>query len=128
MARIASSWRMEDAKLKTQIRFMKNYICLFTKTKGMDEPFVEMDMREVEEKEKLPEIEHWVSWRKGTEKPTWRRTSPVIREVQLKSLGGGRLVAGGRVQTSNSSNRTDTNQRIRHRYSSGSNDRVQRKK
>ena len=82
IGRIAADWRRNDSELKTQIRFIKDDVRLYTKRKGLNEPFVEVPMEELDETEKVPGIEMNVEWRRRNELPNWRRTSPVIREVK----------------------------------------------
>ena len=62
-------------------------------------------MEEVERVNKLPDIEPNVSWKKWSEHLTWRRASPEIREVNLKSLGGKQR------QTSSNSERQPSNKK-----------------
>ena len=82
------------------------------KTRGEDEPFTEVTLEEVEKTEKLPGIDMSVDWKRREEMPHWRRTSPVIREVRLKSLGegggGGRMMDGSQAKVSG---RKDTSKR-----------------
>ena len=123
LGKVAHEMRLEDPSLKTQIRFQKNDICLFTKVKGSDDPFVQFDMNIIEEKEKLPAIEFDIPWKKRVEHPPWRRTSPEIRQVTLKSLAQRTEVVPG----SRDSDRLDSKSR-RQRDSSGSGDRQITKK
>ena len=120
LGRIASDMRSKNRNLKTQIRFLQADIALFVKTKGSDDPFTEVMMEEVEETEKLPEIDQKAAWRRKAEQPPWRRTSPNTREIVLKSLAG-------KEKPVLSSNRME-GEGIRSRDSSGSPDRFQRKK
>ena len=87
------------------------FVCMYTKEKGMDEPFVEMDIEAVEKYDKLPGIEYNVLWKKKEEHAPWRRTSPANRDVRLKSLAGmaGQANTSGRMDTGTS---CDTGERI----------------
>ena len=87
LSRYARDLRSGNKNLKTQIRFGNDDISLYTKTKGQDEPFQEEDMEYIRTLIELPEVEANVSWKRKNDTPAWRRASPEIREVQLKSLG-----------------------------------------
>ena len=87
LSRYARDLRSGNNKLKTQIRFGLNDISLYTKTKGQDEPFQEEDMDYIVKTFKLPDIEANASWKRKSDFPTWRKASPEIREVNLRSLG-----------------------------------------
>ena len=104
--------RSEDSSLKTQIRFLKDDVGLFTKCKGTDEPFTRMEMDENDFTEKLPEIDV---------NATWRRTSLNHREIKVKSLA-----VQKEDQAQKSSNKK-VHDRVRQRDSSRSPDRFQRK-
>ena len=112
---IGRDMRSENSRLKTQIRFTEDDVKLFVKLKGVDEPFAEVAMEVIEKDENLPDIEYNIVWKRKEDQPKWRRTSPVIREVNLKSLAG-----AGRLETGHSdSSRMDDNRKIRGRDSSG---------
>ena len=51
-------------------------------------PFLPVNMTELETECKLPPIEPNAEWRRKTDLPPWRRTSPTRKQVQLKSLAG----------------------------------------
>ena len=87
MSKIAAGWRSGDKGLKTQIRFEKDDISLYTKRKGTEEPYSKIETAELELEDKLPELEPHAEWKRKEEKPAWRQASPEIREVKLKSLG-----------------------------------------
>ena len=78
--------RDSDKGLKTQIRFRADDISLYTKRKGSDEPFIEVDMTDIIGK--LPAIEANIKWRRKPDLPAWRKASPEARVVTLKSLAG----------------------------------------
>ena len=88
LSRFARDLRSSDSSLKTQIRFTKDDIRLWTKTKGTDDQFAQMEMEEVEKMQKLPKIEHNAPWRKKQDHPRWRRISPSKEKVVLRSLAG----------------------------------------
>ena len=88
LSKFARDLRSNDSSLKTQIRFSKDDIRLWTKTKGTDDQFVEMEMEQVEREQPLPRIEHNAPWRKKKDHPRWRRISPSKEQVILKSLAG----------------------------------------
>ena len=52
MGRYAKERRDKEGNIKTQIRFIDNDVRLYIKRKGTDDPFEEVDMKEVEENEK----------------------------------------------------------------------------
>ena len=87
LGRYAADLRAQDASLKTQIRFLENDIGLFTKEKGTDDPFEPVDMEELKNKIRLPEVDYTVVWKMREERQPWRRVSPDKRRVCLKSLG-----------------------------------------
>ena len=76
---------------------------------------------------KLPRIDHSAPWRKRTDHPKWRRTSPTQGKILLKSLAGEK---DGRKTLEGS--RTENSVRVeghsRERESSGSADRERAKK
>ena len=87
LGRHAFLMREQNPHLKTQIRFSNDDITLYTKIKGTEEPFVEMDMTEL--RTKLPDIDYRVKWNMRSEKPPMRKkVSPERRNIALKSLGG----------------------------------------
>ena len=114
LSRYARDLRSADPSLKTQIRFSMDDVRLWTKTKGTDEQFVEMEMEKVERMQKLPRIDHNAPWRKRADHPKWRRISPSQEKVVLKSLAGGCMDAAG----GNSSSWQDDKQRHRERSDS----------
>ena len=89
LSKYAADLRSDNKELKTQIRFIKTDIALFTKKKGTDDPFLQMDMGHIESEINLRGIYYSVTWKKKTERLPWRRTSPDNRKISLKSLGGG---------------------------------------
>ena len=84
LARYASELRAEKPEVKTQIRFLERDIGLFTKIKGSMLPFLPVNMNDIE----LSDIEPNADWKRKTDLPPWRRTSPIRKQVQLKSLAG----------------------------------------
>ena len=88
LARHAAGMRSENSELKTQIRFMDSDISLFTKIRGSEEPFEEVNMVKLVAEIKLPAIDYSVKWNMKSEHQPWRRTSPETRKIILKSLGG----------------------------------------
>ena len=87
LSKYASDRRKEDTGLKTQICFGKADIALYTKRRGSEDPFIMEDLSEIDKQINLPDIEHNVSWKRREELPKWRKVSPDVRVVQLKSLG-----------------------------------------
>ena len=100
LSRFARDLRSADPSLKTQIRFSMDDVRLWTKTKGTDEQFVEMEMEKVERIQKLPRIDHNAPWRKRADHPKWRRISPSQEAVVLRSLAGGCKDAAGGTSSS----------------------------
>ena len=88
LARYASELRGRKPEVKTQIRFLERDIALFTKTRGSMLPFLPVNMKELEEECKLPDIDSKAEWTRRTDLPPWRRTSPTNKQVKLKSLAG----------------------------------------
>ena len=88
LARYASELREKKPDVKTQIRFLDNDIGLFTKIRGSMLPFLPVNMRELEEECKLPDIDTKAEWKRKNDLPPWRRTSPTNKQVKLKSLAG----------------------------------------
>ena len=84
LARYAAEMRAEKPEIKTQIRFLERDIGLFTKTKGSMLPFLPVNMEDID----LPVIDHNADWKRKTDLPPWRRTSPAKKQVLLKSLAG----------------------------------------
>ena len=97
LSRFAADLRAKMGNVKTQIRFTDIDIRLYTKIKGTEDPFEEMAMEEVETNEKLPKVEHDIQWRRKEDQPTWRRVSPDVRQVQLKSLTNAKFPTDGRT-------------------------------
>ena len=129
MGRYAKERRNKEGNLKTQIRFIDNDVRLYIKRKGTDEPFEEVDMKEVEENGELPRIDHSAPWRKRMDHPKWRRTSPTQGKILLKSLAGER--DGKRTQegskTENSA-RMEDHSRVRDSSGSADRERARKKK
>ena len=78
--------RENNPLLKTQIRFTNKDVALFMKINGTVEPFVEIDLCDLEVR--LPGIDYNVKWNMISERPPIRRVSPERRNIVLKSLGG----------------------------------------
>ena len=93
MAKYAAEQRSKYGNLKTQIRFTDDDLQLLVKTKGSDEPFAEIKLEEIEkEVGKLPNFEHNLKWKRKEDRPSWRRTSPEVKIVELRSLAMARTV------------------------------------
>ena len=95
LGRYASELRGRKPEVKTQIRFLDNDIGLFTKIRGSMLPFLPVNMMELEEECKLPDIDPKADWKRRTDLPPWRRTSPTNKQVKLKSLAGASNDAAG---------------------------------
>ena len=67
---------------------METDISLFTKIKGTEDTFEEVDMANLAKSIRLPAIDYTVKWNMKSKCQPWRRTSPDARKVVLKSLGG----------------------------------------
>ena len=70
--------RSEDAELKTQLRFGRKDIELFTKRKGENEPFRQIKLEDFT-KEEIPPFDHNVRWKHMTDKPRRRHIRPTNR-------------------------------------------------
>ena len=88
LSRHAAELRDKDSTLKTQIRFVEQDIGLFTKTKGTEDPFTEMNMENLQTDLCLPPVDFSIKWSMKPDKEPWRRVSPDKRTITLKSLGG----------------------------------------
>ena len=88
LSRHAAELRDKDSTLKTQIRFVEQDIGLFTKVKGTDDPFSELNMDNLQTDLCLPPVDFSVKWTMKADKEPWRRVSPDKRTITLKSLGG----------------------------------------
>ena len=97
-----------DARLKTQIRFEMDDICLYTKVKGSDDPFSPADMENIKKAIDLPDIDASINWVRKPDRPAWRQVSPKTGgRVVLKSLNTqGRTTAAAKSKNNeNPSNR-----------------------
>ena len=86
LSKYAADSRKENRELKTQIRFTKDDICLYTKLKGTDGPLEPIDMEELEKLIDLPAIKNSIKWSRKPDKPIWRQVEPQRRTVTLRSL------------------------------------------
>ena len=61
---ICKEKRSKNPELKTQIRFGKRDLEIFTKMRGKEEPFKKVPLEDFTEGVKLPGFDHTVTWRK----------------------------------------------------------------
>ena len=73
---LCKDWRVEDAKLKTQIRFSKVGLDILTKEKGTNKPF-RISKLSAEEKATIPKFDHTLSWNRRKDRPNRMETQNV---------------------------------------------------
>ena len=91
VSKFAAELRERDRTVKTQIRWGKDDLALYTKTRGTDNPFTPYDMEELGKAIELPRIEYNIKWNRRPDRPAWRQVSPKHGRVVLKSLEGSDL-------------------------------------
>ena len=69
---VCTARRAEDKSLKTQLRFGRKDIEIFTKYKGDDGPFKKVRIDDFTDGEAVPLFDHSVKWRKFEDKPPRR--------------------------------------------------------
>ena len=69
---ICKDKRAKNVDLKTQIRFGKKDLEIFTKEKGKNEPFKKVSLAEFTEEEDLPLFDHAITWKRYKDRKTRR--------------------------------------------------------
>ena len=77
---ICTEMRQEDQSLKTQIRFGKKDIEIFTKRKGEEEGYRKVNLVEFTDISKIPEFNHRIKWRRYVDKPPRQRHGQLDRQ------------------------------------------------
>ena len=86
LSRYAKEQRDTQCDLKTQIRYGTKDIELWTKIRGTDDMFSQMNMEDVERTEQLPKFDHSVRWTRKKERPSRRQVSPTRSKAVVPSL------------------------------------------
>ena len=70
--RVCKERREEDDTLKTQLRFGRNDLELFVKTKGDEAPYRQVPLEEFTDIEQVPIFDHKIKWKYHVDKPPRR--------------------------------------------------------
>ena len=114
--RACADMRLRKTSLKTQIRFGKADLEVFTKTKGEEGPYRKADIEDFIEQKMLPKYDHSIKWKILTERKTKRTIDYSKRRVAPPSLGEGRgqgsasRKEGRQIQTRGPAVRQEANQ------------------
>ena len=73
ISKVCSEERMKDNNLKTQMRFGHQDVEVFVKTKGKDEAFRKIELRDFLELKDVPQFDNSVTWKPQNSQPTRRK-------------------------------------------------------
>ena len=86
LSKFAQELRLNDKNTKTQIRYGKCDVELWTKNRSQDERFSLMNMDDIEREQRLPKFDHTIRWTRKKERPPRRQISPTKVRAEVPSL------------------------------------------
>ena len=86
LSKFAQELRLKDKDTKTQIRYGKCDVELWTKNRSQDERFSQMNMDDIEREQRLPKFDHTIRWTRKKERPPRRQISPTKIRAEVPSL------------------------------------------
>ena len=87
LSKFAHALRTNDNTIKTQVRYGDRDVELWTKKRGLNERYTQMDMKMIQQDEQLPRFDHSIKWTRNTEIPPRREVSPTRHRAEIPSLG-----------------------------------------